>query len=1098
MSGLNLLSTNKNSAAFRPGYAPTGLADTAAAMFPNQRQNYNVDAEIRLVGEPLHERNSIISKRLGKPISEITGTNLKYLNPTVEGRAQQLAEDNDLIDTYIEKGRKENPGLWEGVQTTAEIREEGKRKAGEAAQNYEEVAARNPSALSRVTGSLAGGVAGAFTDPVNIMTLPIGAGETKIVGAGALATARGITIAAMKEGALQASIEAASIPQIAQWQQTVGHQYGFSEAATDVAFGFLGGAGIRAGAEGIVPSLRAVRRGAEKTSSYVLDKVAASPNIAQTVKDSLKYMSRAAYIDDEIPVPPRSQKDLQQHRAAVDKVAKDVESYQRPAPELPGVSKIVTPRNELELEVKARVVELDDLITSDMASFDQSLQPRDRSNRMASDVRINEIAARLDPAQLGDSRVSNTGSPIVGPDMMTESGNGRVMALKRVYEAHPDNAKRYRDFLEGQGHSTKGFKRPVLVRQRISELTPAQRKQFVVYSNEDVADRLSTTERAMADAKLMSSNVMQSYKGGDIENAINSNFVRDFIDKAVSPSERNAYLTPGGRLSQDGVKRIRAAMLARAYSDADLVQKLLEDTDTNIKTIGSVLMDLSGDWSKLRGDIADGHVPPMFDITRDIMDAVKTVVLARNEGRPITDFVNQRGLFAETDLTAETTAILRGMYNDKMTRALGYDKTKEFLSFYMKEAAKQQSGPDLLGGKPVDPMDILSIGLERVHGKEATGQMNFDRGGSPEISAVREAGLQDLVKNVKHPTKGISFFKALEDMAARPETLKAKGAKGKARKELQSNIIRELDAEQKKAVGGDFGTDRVAEIVLGPLGAGKSSVLVKRLQKDLKAVIIDSDMIKEKMPEFDDGIGANAVHEESKLITQEWLDDKVLDGANIIHPIVGANPEKVGALVDTLSRNGYAVNIRLVHIPADESLKRVIKRFGDEGRLVPPSYVLGIDDGPVKTFDILKQREDINAYSYFDNNVEFGKEPRIVESNDPRFIASQKAGSGLRGDASPLGQETAGALDAEKVNELFDDNAYRLREYRETPITPPSEIKPSDRLAANQARFAALVKENPDMIITAEDGSSISLADYASRMKEDEKVLEAITTCRLS
>lgn len=517
MSGLSLLSTNKNSATFRPGYAPSDTLDVAGAAFTNVRQNFNFDSEIRLVGDPLHKRNSLIQERFGKSVSDLTGTSKKYTNPTAEGRIEQLKEDNDQIDTIILRGRKEEPGRWDGIKTTAEIRDEGKKIADDATKNAEQVTARNPSQLSSISGQLVGGVGGAFTDPVNIATLPIGAGETKIVGTGAFATAKAIALTAAKEGAIQAAVQAASVPQVAHWQNTVGHKYGLSEAATDIGLGFVGGAAIRGGTEALIPAVRGIYKGANHVSAYALDTIAAkAPNVSQSVKDALQYMSRTAYVDEAAPLPLKDVKDLKAHREVTQKVADDLNQYKRPSPELPGVTKIITPRNELELEVKSRLVDLADLVTSDKAEFDQALQPRDRSNRTASDVRINEIAARLDPAQLGDSRVSNTGSPIVGPDMMVESGNGRVMALRKAYENHPERAQAYRDFIESQGFDTTGMQQPVLIRQRVSELTPEQRKNFVIYSNEDVADRLSTTERAMADAKLMTPNVIRSYEGGDV------------------------------------------------------------------------------------------------------------------------------------------------------------------------------------------------------------------------------------------------------------------------------------------------------------------------------------------------------------------------------------------------------------------------------------------------------------------------------------------------------------------------------------------------------------------------------------------------------
>lgn len=1100
MSGLSLLSTNKNSATFRPGYAPSDTLDVAGAAFTNVRQNFNFDSEIRLVGDPLHKRNALIQERFGQSVSDLTGTSKKYTNPTADGRIEQLKEDNDQIDAIILRGRKEQPGRWDGIKTTAEIRDEGKRIADDATKNAEQVTARNPSQLSSISGQLVGGVGGAFTDPVNIATLPLGAGETKIVGTGAFATAKAIALTAAKEGAIQAAVQAASVPQVAHWQNTVGHKYGLSEAATDIGLGFVGGTAIRGGTEALIPAVRGIYKGANHVSAYALDTIAAkAPNVSQSVKDALQYMSRTAYVDEAAPLPLKDVKDLKAHREVTQKVADDLNQYKRPSPELPGVTKIITPRNELELEVKSRLVDLADLVTSDKSGFDQSLQPRDRTNRMASDVRINEIAARLDPAQLGDSRVSNTGSPIVGPDMMVESGNGRVMALRKAYEAHPERAQAYRDFIESQGFDTTGMQQPVLIRQRVSELTPEQRKNFVIYSNEDVADRLSTTERAMADAKLMTKDMIANYKGGDVMHMVNDKFVRSFVDKAISPAERNSFLTPDGKISQDGARRLRGAMLAKAYNDSNIVQRLLEDQDNDIKTIGAVLTDIAPAWSKIKMGIEDGEIPPIYDITRDLMDAVKTIIHARETGRPITDFVNQRGLFAETDLTAETNAILTGLYKKDFVRPEGFDNAKAFLTGYVSEVEKTSTGENLFNEKPVDPVDILTSSSKKMKGKENLA-LSFDKEKSPEISALRDLGVYDLAKNTTSPIHGgLSYLKALDEFSKRPTTISTVDIKSPERAALHKKIMRKI---MKKPEGG-FGKDRIFEIVLGPPGSGKSSVVASELLSKLKALELDSDLVKAELPEFDKGLGANAVHEESKIVADEIMAAAIEKGINIVHPIVGANPEKVGALVDKMNKAGYTVNVRLVEISEAESMRRNVIRYEKTGRLLPPSYIAGIKDGPLRSYEAMKARGDINVHSYFDNAVKEGEKPRIVESNDPQYIsnynaAGEKSGSGLQGTQGVRSLEGSGPLDPERVNALFDDNAYRLREYRETPIIPPSEINPSERLAANQARFAALLKDNPDMMVTADDGSTIRLADYAARMKEDEKVIEALTTCMVA
>jgi hypothetical protein len=47
---------------------------------------------------------------------------------------------------------------------------------------------------------------------------------------------------------------------------------------------------------------------------------------------------------------------------------------------------------------------------------------------------------------------------------VVEGGNGRVLALRRVYQANDERAERYREWLKSQGYDTADMKQPVLVR----------------------------------------------------------------------------------------------------------------------------------------------------------------------------------------------------------------------------------------------------------------------------------------------------------------------------------------------------------------------------------------------------------------------------------------------------------------------------------------------------------------------------------------------------------------------------------------------------------------------------------------------------------
>ena len=96
------------------------------------------------------------------------------------------------------------------------------------------------------------------------------------------------------------------------------------------------------------------------------------------------------------------------------------------------------------------MVEASRLIVSHDASgkpnprFPQELQPRDRE-RETSQAWVQKIAANLDTDSLGRTSRADSGAPIVGPDAVVESGNGRTMAIKLAYER--GTAEEYRAFL---------------------------------------------------------------------------------------------------------------------------------------------------------------------------------------------------------------------------------------------------------------------------------------------------------------------------------------------------------------------------------------------------------------------------------------------------------------------------------------------------------------------------------------------------------------------------------------------------------------------------------------------------------------------------
>lgn len=299
------------------------FADTVGASFDFTWKAHTTAAAIQYQGAPLNERNTLIKQRFGQDIHDITGTRKKYVNPTAEGHIRMQEEANEQIDGWIERGRAEFPEKYNGIKTTKEIRDEARKTVDISENHMNEIMARNPSALSRMTGGFIGGAGATILDPPNLATLPLGAGPVQ-GGLKGFAAARAILKAAAIDGVINAGIEATSQPAIMAWQQELGRRYGFGDAVENVAFAFAGGAGL----SGLIRGLGRGVNYAGSVSADVLDRIASSERIPASVRNAASFMSRQAHIDESAP-PGMIQtgEDLKLHRETAQKVADDFESY---------------------------------------------------------------------------------------------------------------------------------------------------------------------------------------------------------------------------------------------------------------------------------------------------------------------------------------------------------------------------------------------------------------------------------------------------------------------------------------------------------------------------------------------------------------------------------------------------------------------------------------------------------------------------------------------------------------------------------------------------------------------------------------------------
>lgn len=373
-----------------------------------------------------------------------------------------------------------------------------------------------------------------------------------------------------------------------------------------------------------------------------------------------------------------------------------------PAPSAGDTQRVSTVTGR-QIETRMRVID-----ASELKPATGDLQPRDRS-RAASDEQINTIASQLDPQRLGHSAEADRGAPIIGPDMIVESGNGRVMSIRRAFEMFPEKAQAYRDYLKSQGYDTEGINMPVLVRERVTPLSPQERVAFVQESNQSSTMDLTPVERAKIDVSALKDSVVDVWGGGDISSAANRDFVRAFIGQ-LPQAQRNGMLDDHGNVSPDGVTRIRRALLAAAYDDRELLAKLIDSTDDNIKSVGNALFDSAPAWLQMRRLARDGIIPAHYDVTQDLVAAARTVDQLRQTKSRVQEWLAQNDMVSERNPIVDE--FVRAFYNEDLSRAVGRDAINDVLKAYV-DYAKRQDTEDLLGGSPPSPQELTRSAVEQ-------------------------------------------------------------------------------------------------------------------------------------------------------------------------------------------------------------------------------------------------------------------------------------------------------------------------------------------------------------------------------------------------
>lgn len=496
-------------------------------------------------------------------------------------------------------------------------------------------------------------------------------------------------------------------------RQAEGEDYRWQDASRNIVLGAVFGAGAKGLLGAMLPPAGRVGEAVDPEAAGLADDIenlteTRLPDAVERLPEDQRGAAATLAIDrmsDDAPVDmgPVFEAQARATLGALDEVPGQPGSL---AARYLGEDVAVSTRGT-EIPVRYALVELGDLITShddDLvrnADYPGALQPRDRGERAGSIAANRGLQGRLHPKLLLEAVSAETGSPIVSRDGVVESGNGRLIAMRRDAAEGGAFWDRYQAALKAAGYEAGDLHQPVLVRVRDNVLTGEQRAALARELNPSMTETMGPREQAMADAAAMPADVLEKLVAGPVDGAANGPFARAFLD-ALAPDQLNSLVDSAGRLSKDGADRLRAAVMAAAYGDGGLLEAVFEQADGPLKGIGQGLADAAPAWARMRADMARGLTPPELDLTGNIRAAVDLVRHAREQRMALPKLIAERTgqveAFSDLGLSRDTLAMLDLFFENRaMTKATDPELVAAFLNAYVKQAQAKTPGPDLFG-----------------------------------------------------------------------------------------------------------------------------------------------------------------------------------------------------------------------------------------------------------------------------------------------------------------------------------------------------------------------------------------------------------------
>ena len=312
------------------------------------------------------------------------------------------------------------------------------------------------------------------------------------------------------------------------------------------------------------------------------------------------------------------------------------------------------------VNVTYKLVSSDDLVMSHNPNntfsvnknYPSELQPRDRE-RASMQTQVNKMANSLRPADLASSRNLNNGAPIVNGDNVVINGNGRSMAIYRAQHAKGGKGKAYNEYLAEHAEEfgftreqVEAVKNPVLVRE-VAEADQATTNDII--NSTAGGARMSPSEQAKVDAEKVTPAMMDFYDGnekGDLTTPGNKGFIGRLLHAIMDDNSENAYTDDKGNVNADGLQRIKRVLYYLAYRDDEMLAKMAESTDDNIRNVSTAMLASAPKMAQNNLMMEAGERNNV-DITTPLVTAIKRYASIKKANGDINEYLEARDLFEE-------------------------------------------------------------------------------------------------------------------------------------------------------------------------------------------------------------------------------------------------------------------------------------------------------------------------------------------------------------------------------------------------------------------------------------------------------------------